>query len=165
MKKIKISKNERAEVKRQNIAVSQSGSGLFLFQNKNKDATLQLPKQSFDNKKWVGPNETWQGDSFFLKMIPKEAILVKTIISPDEQKKQEQIKKEEGKMLNENKLILDQPDQITTDGRVEHLVPSDEESINENENKNKKKKVKSESKSNKDKLLTEDPIAGVIIID
>lgn len=162
MKKINISKNERAEVKRQNLSVSQAGSGLFLFKNKNQEATLQLPKQSFDNKKWVGPNETWKGDSFFLKMIPKEAILVKTIISPDEQKRQEQ-QKEEGKMLNENKLILDQPDQITTEGKIEHSIPS-EECIEINENKSKKKKTKSESKSNKEKLLTEDPIAGVTII-
>lgn len=154
MKKNKMDKRTRTEVKNKNLSESLKGSGLFLFKNRSSTASLQLPKMSSDGKKWVEPNQTWQGDSFFLKMIPREAVLVKTIISPDQQKKE--------KEMNENKLLLDQPDQVTSEGKVEHVVPDECGQINE-ETKNKKKKT--ENKKNGKKLLTEDPIAGVVIVE
>jgi len=157
MKKSNMTKQERKEVKKQNLEESQSGTGLFVFKNKSAQATLQLPKVSFDGKKWIGPNQTWKGDSFFLKMIPREATLVKTLISPDQQKKNEEAK------TMENKLLLDQPDQITPDGKLEHVVDS-EESVELNETAKKKKKTKNENKNQDKTLLTEDPIAGVTII-
>lgn len=157
MKKDNSNKTKRTETKKTQLIESQKGVGLFLFKNRNKEASLQLPKVSFDGKRWVGPNENWQGDSFFLKMIPKEAILVKTLISPDEEKQKENNNMEE-------KLILDQPDQITNDGKVEHVVESqDVVEINEN-TKKRKKRNKNESNVESNKLLTEDPIAGVTII-
>jgi hypothetical protein len=152
MKKNKMGKRERTEIKNKNLAESLKGSGLFLFKNRSNTASIQLPKMSSDGKKWVEPNQTWQGDSFFLKMIPREALLIKTIISPDQQKKEEE--------MNENKLLLDQPDQVTSEGKVEHVVPSEECVLNEDT----KKKNKTEGKKNGKKLLTEDPIAGVSII-
>lgn len=152
MRKIKMDKRARTEMKNKNLAESLKGSGLFLFKNRSNTASIQLQKVSSDGKKWVEPNQTWQGDSFFLKMIPTEALLVKTLISPDQQKKEEEMK--------ENKLLLDQPDQVTSEGKVEHVVPSEECVLNEDA----KKKNKTESKKNGKKLLTEDPIAGVSII-
>lgn len=159
MKKNNANKKERAQFKKNIIAESQKGLGLFIFKNKNKEASLQLPKLSEDGKKWIGPNETWRGDSFFLRMIPKEALLVKTIISPDQQKNQEK----EDKKMNEEKLILDQPDQITSEGKVEH-VASNEKLVDLSENTKKRKRKKNENSENQKKLLTEDPIAGVTII-
>lgn len=157
MKKNNMTKQERREVKKQNLAESQSGTGLFIFKNKSSQATLQLPKVSFDGKKWIEPNQTWKGDSFFLKMIPREASLVKTLISPDQQKKNEEAK------AMESKLLLDQPDQITPEGKLEHVIDSGD-AVELNETTKKKKKTKNENE-NKDKtLLTEDPIAGVTII-
>lgn len=155
MKKDNSNKTQRAEIKKTKLEESQKGLGLFLFRNRNKEASLQLPKISFDGKKWVGPNETWKGDSFFLKMIPKEAILIETLLSPNEEKQKENKNMEE-------KLILDQPDQITNDGKVEHIVSQDVVEINENTKKRKKRKNESNEETNK--LLTEDPIAGVTII-
>jgi hypothetical protein len=158
MKKNNTSKKEKAEIKKNNLTESQSGSGLFLFQNKSNQASLQLPKTSYDGKKWIEPNQTWQGDSFFFKLVPREAILVKTIISPDQQKKEK-----ENAIMNEEKLILDQPDQVTTEGKIEHLVSNDDV-VEINENSKKKRKIKNENSSENNKLLTEDPIAGVTII-
>lgn len=158
MKKNNTTKKDRSELKKNIVLNSQKGLGIFVFKNRSNEATLQLPKTSLDGKKWVGPNQTWQGDSFFLKMIPKEAVLVETIESPDEQKQKE-------KKMNEEKLILDQPDQITTEGKVEHVATSTElVDLNEEENNKKKRKTKNENSSSKSKLLTEDPIAGVTII-
>lgn len=144
-----MTKAQRTEVKKQALSDSLSGAGLFIFKNKT-NASLQLPKKSFDGKKWIEPNQTWKGDSFFFKMVPREALLVKTLISPDQQLEQ----KKEAKM--EEKLLLDQPDQVTPDGQVEHVVCSDNVTLTEN---TKKKKSKSDKK-----LLTEDPVAGVTII-
>lgn len=148
MKKSKIDKKERTEIKKKNIADSMLGQGLFIFKNKGQ-ATLQLPKMSFDGKRWIEPGQTWKGDSFFLKMIPREAALVKTLINPNDQK--------ESKM--EEKLLLDQPEQVTSEGQIEHVVANTEESLTEG-TKNKKKRSKKQSQS----LLTEDPVAGVTII-
>lgn len=152
MRKNNTNKKQRYELQRQKVSASLNGTGLFLFKNKT-NASLQLPKKSSDGKVWVEPNQTWRGDSFFLKMIPQEAVLVETIESPNQT--------EEANM-SEEKLILDQPDQITTDGKLEHIV-SNEPAVLTEETK-KKKKTKTESKNKENKLLTEDPIAGVTII-
>lgn len=140
-------KQQRDKIKKDNIEQIQKGTGLFLFKNKSNFATLELPKKSKDGKKWVQPNETWQGDSYFLKMIPKEAILLKTIESPMKEEK-----------MSEEKLILDQPETITTDGTVEHVVEEKDVKINEQTKKTRTKK-------SKNKLLTEDPTGSVVIID
>lgn len=151
-KKIKGStKQQRDQIRKNNIEVQQKGEGLFIFKNRSSFATLELLKKSKDGKKWVGPNETWQGDSYFLKMVPREAILVQTLINPKQETKEDN--------MSDNKLLLDQPDQVTSDGRVEHFVPNEEQQINE------QVPVKSENKKkSKETLLTEDPLAGVTII-
>lgn len=153
MRKNNTNKKQRYELQRQKVSASLNGTGLFLFKNKT-NASLQLPKKSSDGKVWVEPNQTWQGDSFFLKMIPQEAVLVETIESPNQT--------EEANM-SEEKLILDQPDQITTEGKLEHIVSNEPVVISEETTK-KKRKTKTESKNKENKLLTEDPIAGVTII-
>jgi hypothetical protein len=122
----------------------QSGSGLFLFRNRSKVASLELPKVSADGKKWIEPGQTWKGDSYFMSLVPREATLVETLTEQ---------KKEEVKM--QDRLILDQPDQVTTAGKVEHAVVQDEVAINE---------VGPHEAKTKDKLLTEDPLSGVTII-
>lgn len=140
----KLNKFERTEQKKKALEYHQTGSGMFVFKNRSNVASLELPKVSADGKKWVGPNQTWKGDSYYLMMVPKEAVLVESL---------EVQKKEESKTMAE-KLILDQPDQITTSGRVEHSVV-DEFQINE---------VAPIDQKIKDILITEDPLAGVTII-
>lgn len=143
-RKPKANKLERAEQKRKLIEYRQAGTGLFLFRNRSQVASLELPKISADGKKWVNPNETWKGDSYFFSMVPREAMLVETITEQ---------KKEETKM--QDKLILDQPDQITTAGKIEHSVTAEEMQVNE---------IISQEIELKEKLITEDPLSGVTII-
>jgi len=145
MRKIKKTKLEKTIEKKERIAYLQKGTGIFLFRNKNKDASLELPKISKDGKKWVEPNGTWEGDSYFLSMVPKEAVIVKNL--------EENMPREEIKM--EEKLILDQPEQITKEGKVEHKIKK-ELPLNE--------VSPQEENEDKEKLLTEDPLAGVTII-
>jgi hypothetical protein len=142
----KANKYERTEQKKKLLEYHQSGTGLYRFKNRSSVASLELPKLSREGKKWVGPNDTWEGDSYFLSMVPKDAIVVESISSP---------KKEEQKMPE--KLILDQPDQITRSGKVEHSVVGEDLPLNETG-------AGEDNVSAKERLFTEDPMSGITII-
>lgn len=150
MKKIgkKSNKYERTEQKRKLVEYHQGGTGIYRFRNRSSVASLELPKPSLDGKKWIQPNGTWEGDSYFLSMVPKDAILVEAISVGDANK--------ESRMPE--KLILDQPDTVTVVGKVEQTVVQDELSLNETNPKEE------DNNSLKEKLLTEDPLSGVTII-
>jgi lipoate-protein ligase A len=141
----KANKLERAEQKRRAVEYHQAGTGMYLFRNRSSIASLDLPKVSADGKKWVGPSQTWKGDSYFMSMVPRDAVLVESLC--------ENNNKEESKV--EDKLILDQPEQVTSCGKVEHSVSEDLPEIVESFPKNSK---------SKERLITEDPLAGVTII-
>lgn len=140
----KTNKIERAEQKRKAIEYHQAGTGMYVFKNRNVAASLELPKVSADGKKWVGPGETWKGDSYYLAMVPREALIVESLCEN---------KKEETTM--NDKLILDQPDQITASGKVEHNAEAEAAPINE---------ATPPNLEGKERLITEDPLAGVTII-
>jgi hypothetical protein len=67
----KLNKFERTEQKKKVLEYHQAGSGMFVFKNRSNVASLELPKVSADGKKWVGPNQTWKGDIYYLMMVPK----------------------------------------------------------------------------------------------
>ena len=134
------------------IAYRTQGTGLYIYRNRTQ-ATLQLPKKSSDGKTVVGPNEEWQGDNYFMFMLSppvSEAVLVKDIsdtLQPQKQEKQQ---------MNE-KLILDQPDKVTTEGTVEQVMVSKAKPINEANPATKQV-------SSKEVLLNDDASDGVEII-
>jgi hypothetical protein len=140
----KANKLERAEQKRKAVEYHQSGTGMYLFRNRSAVASLDLPKVSADGKKWIGPGQTWKGDSYFMSMVPREAVLVESLCENN---------KEETKV--EEKLILDQPEQITSSGKVEHAVADDLPKVVESS---------PEEPKSEERLITEDPLAGVTII-
>jgi hypothetical protein len=141
----KANRYERAEQNKRILEYHQEGTGLYRFRNRSSVASLELPKPSRDGKRWVGPNGTWEGDSYFLSMVPKEAVLVEALTAPDNK---------EQKMPE--KLILDQPEQITRSGKVEHSVVREDLPLNET--------GPSDETEDKEKLFTEDPMAGITII-
>lgn len=145
------SKIERSAENKRVVAYHQKGDGLFLFRNRSQTATLSLPKASVDGVRTVGPynpkvpgSGEWKGNSYFFQLVPRDAILIETITAP-------------GEILMENKLILDQPDQVTNAGPVEHVVETDLP-LNENPNKGTEQQ-------SAEVLLTEDPLEGVTIIN
>lgn len=142
----KTNRLERSEQKRKTVEYHQAGTGMYLFRNRSSVASLELPKVSADGKKWVEPGKTWKGDSYYLTMVPKEAVLVESLCEQA---------KEEVKM--NDKLILDQPDQVTSSGRVEHIVGDDNRPINE-------ATPHEDALKKREKLITEDPLAGITII-
>lgn len=145
-----VTKMEQLANREKLIQHHQKGEGLFLFKNRSKVADLTLPKASADGKKVVAPDGEFEGDSYFLKFVPKEVVIVKTIRSPQQDR--------EEKIMTENKLILDQPEQVTEKGTVEHVQTNAPTAQPLNEQPGGL--VPNEGK----KLLNEDPMDGVTII-
>lgn len=90
------------------------GYGRFIYQNRH-NATLGLPKVSLDGKKSLAPFETFEGDDYFMSLVPTDLRLVQIICSAEEAKKK----------MAADKLILDQPDQVNAKGKVEHVIVPD----------------------------------------
>jgi hypothetical protein len=68
----------------------------------------------------------------------------------------DKISQEQGTVMTEQKLILDQPDTITNKGKIEHVVANDQplQSLND----------ACAAKPNKDILISENPLDGIAII-
>ena len=145
-------KYELRELKRLKIEQATKGEGLYLFVN-NTRGDLILPKPIIINGvviKSIPPGRTFEGDSYYFYMMKTNQIrLIKTIMDPNS------LKRKEENMLEE-KLILDQPDRYTQQGKTEHVVPSKKDQLNENQPDNNKKPA--------DTLINEDPMAGVEIM-
>ncbi len=133
--------------RRHNIERAFELSGKRNVYRNNTKGTLTLPKPSFDGKLFVEPNDTWEGDESYMYMVQSsnEAKLV-SVSTPTQ----------EVNTMPE-KLILDQPDTVTTAGKVEHVLVT-EPTV---------KKLNEETPTpnpTKEVLLTEDPMEGLEII-
>ena len=129
------------------VKTYQEGKGSFIYQN-NTSGTLILPKISAEGKSSVEKGENWSGDDYYMNMVSAgEALLVEVI--QDKEQKMENI--------NEEKLILDQPETITEKGVVEQIVVSPLAKV-------KKAVSLTEEEIPEDILLNEDPLAGVEIL-
>lgn len=148
---MKLSKYEAREYRKKKLERALKGEGLYVFRNASK-ADLFLPKPAQNNVKMVPPGGEFQGDSYFLEMVKTNQIrLVRVLISPEEERK--------SKM--EEKLIVDQPDTITQEGKVEHVVVKEVKPLNETGNCC----GKCENIKPVDVLINEDPMDGVDILE
>ena len=136
------------------------GEGRYIFEN-NTTGDFQLPKPSLSGGQWVKKGATFQGDSFFLKLVPQYLKLITEVSAPP---KKENI----NESTESSKLLLDQPDIITQSGKVEHIVESQEDTQLNDSTENKITHAASCTcdTCSDQMLLTEDPMDGVdIIID
>lgn len=168
MKYRKFNKYEKKEVRAEMLANALHGEGLYLFRN-NTDATITLPRPTKSGLRVVGARKEFQGDNYYMQLVRQGLLrLVKEIQSPEaeraalalqeaEEEASQVTTTSEVKPLNEQKLILDQPDQITEQGKVEHVVakPQPQQKLNEN-NKSKEKP--------QPVLLNENPVEGGFVI-
>lgn len=146
----KLNRLERREVQKQKLASSLAGGGLFIYENNTK-GTLKLPKPTASGKLVVAPKEQFQGDSYFMSLVKPPNNLLKLIQVVTENLPKTQIMESN---MNEEKLILDQPDRVTSEGTVEQVVTTQQKKLNEVEKSEPQKEI----------LLTEDPMDGVEII-
>lgn len=158
----KLSKMHRSQVldmKRKKAADAVKGDGVYLFVN-NTRGDLTLPKPPLKGPNPVPPGRTFEGDSYFMCLMKTNDVRLIQVIKPAEVKAVATLpalpnlitEKEENMS---QKLILDQPETFTHQGKVEHTVP-DGPNVKLNENQPLQKPA--------DRLLTEDPLEGVEII-
>jgi len=147
----RVNRMEKLSERRSKLEYYQKGSGLYVYRNRT-NATLMLPKPTPSGVKSVEPGKEWQGDDYYMKMIGEgQASLVRVIVPPTPQN---QIVEEKEDVMPE-KLILDQPDQITTNGKVEHVVVTPETLKMESNPVEEKKR---------EALINEDPMEGIQIL-
>lgn len=130
----------------------QVGKGYFLYEN-NTGGTLMLPKATASGIRQIeAPNPRipgsgrFQGDDYFMSLVRSNMLrLIKTL------------RTEEEETMNEEKLILDQPDTITEAGQVEHVAaPKLKQPLHEGEGDEGEDPVV---------LLNENPMDDVEILD
>lgn len=141
-----MNRYEQMVVQKEKLNYVLQGSGSFVFRNITS-GSLMLPKESADGKLHVAANEEFQGDNYFMSLVPRDCVLVRVL---DEEKT----------MLNEEKLILDQPERVTNEGVVEQVVVDPKAK----KKPTKKQQPQREHKQELDVLLNEDPMAGVQIL-
>lgn len=165
----KMNRYERMMRHQQKVEASLKGSGLYVYEN-NSNSSLTLPKPLPDGRKEIGPREQFEGDSYYMMLVkpplhmlryikeisPAEGSLsvtnepvVETVINEETQKLENEVEMHSGE-----KLILDQPDIVTNEGTVEHLVKQKGGQLNDAQ----------ENELSKEILLNENPMDGVEII-
>lgn len=145
----KASRYERQGQRREFLEHVLKGEGLYVYRNRHKEATLELPKPTKSGRSTIGAGQEWQGDNYYMSLVRSgDALLVREIYSPEQEKQ-----------MNEQKLIVDQPDMVTTEGTVEHVIPTarpGQQPLAEGQPGNPEEK--------KDVLLNEEPFSGINII-
>lgn len=128
--------------RRERVANALQGEGLYIWKNNTK-GDLYLPKPSKEGMKVIPAGCQFTGDSYFEKMMKtNEVVQIRTI--------------QERNVMSEEKLILDQPDFVTSKGKLEHVITQATP---------KKEEVKPvEGTTTQETLLTDDAMDGVEII-
>jgi hypothetical protein len=152
MRRTKLSRYEKKKAQEERRKNNLSGTGVYIYEN-NTDADLNLPKPTETGIRNVGPRKRFEGDSYYMQWVGSPMNLLRLIeqVLPTEKENQ----------MQEKKLILDQPDTVNNQGKVEHVVsdqaPQTQESLNDNTQPNPNIKKP-------DVLLNESPVDGVEII-
>ena len=144
---MKLNKYEMREIRAAKLKESLHGEGLYLYEN-NTEGDMMLPKPTASGLNKVGPRGQFQGDNYYMSLVrSNQCKLIKELVSPEQEKAMKE---------KREKLLLDQPDIITEQGKIEYVVEDDQvQPINETDDG---------EGSQPEVLLNEDPIDGVDII-
>jgi hypothetical protein len=152
MKRIKLTRQEKRNLQHEKLKNSLNGTGRFVFEN-NTDGDLNLPKATDNGLRNIGPRKRFEGDSYYMNWVGPPMNLLRLIEEVVPQRPEKEIT-----VTEEKKLILDQPDTVNNQGKIEHVVTDDvvpQQSLNDSTDSNQKKP---------DVLLNESPVDGVEII-
>jgi hypothetical protein len=111
MKHRKFNRYEKKEIRHAQITNALAGSGLYLYENR-QNADLTLPRPTRSGLRSVGPKQQFQGDDYYLQLVRTGYLKLINVIQTPEQEAN----------MNEQKLILDQPDKVTHQGKVEQVA-------------------------------------------
>jgi hypothetical protein len=148
-----MNRYEKREANREKLRTCLHGEGLYLYEN-TSSGDLYLPKPLPGGQTVVAPKKQFEGDNYYMKLVGSGLKIVQVIRSPEAH---ESLFNEEVAM--NDKLILDQPNTITNEGQVEHVVKkaAKVQPINDN-HAHKPQQVQPQV------LINEDPISGVDIL-
>ena len=166
----KLNRYEKKTLNAKILEESLHGEGLYLYEN-NSDAQLTLPRPTKSGLRIIGARAQFQGDNYYMQLVRSGHLrFIKELESPEAQKTNLESKEEtevvaetevatdqlnEVNMEKEEKLILDQPETVTTEGTVENVAAKPECSEG----------TKCDGKK-PDVLLNEDPVDdGFLIIE
>lgn len=115
MKHQKFNKYEKKEIRRENIAQAMSGAGVYIYQNSSSASELSLPRPTKSGVRKVSAGGQFQGDDYYMQFVKTGILRLVEVLQTPEQEKEVQ-------MLEEQKLLLDQPERVTNEGTVENVV-------------------------------------------
>ena len=147
MRRLRLSKQDRSNIRKAKMEVKLGGEGLYIYEN-NSSGTLNLPKPSKEGYKTISRKGRFTGDNYFMFLVKTGDLRqIDIIMSPE---KERELKK------MEEKLILDQPNTVTNKGVVEHIVETTPVApLHDNVEADEKKK---------DVLINENPLDGIVIL-
>lgn len=151
MSKSRFNRAEKKLERNTRLEEALHGEGVILYRNHTK-SDINLPKPANNGQKWIGPGKEFQGDTYFRQLVGKGGLSeVRIIIDPNAKANSERM------IMEEEKLMLDQPDRVTVAGTVETIIQKPKvQKINET---TPQKNLKQES------LIVEDPMGGVEILN
>lgn len=149
----KLNKIEKRDINLKRVKNNLIGSGIYIYEN-NTNSDLALPKPAINGQMSIAPKKRFEGDSYFLSLVGHPNHLLRLI---------EEITPKDGLAIVHNikennmsqQLILDQPDSITTNGKIERVVTDPCKVINDSQ----------QSIESPEILLNESPIEGLEIIN
>lgn len=155
----KLNRYQRREVNAEKLKNNMGGTGVYIYEN-NTDGDLKLPKPTDSGLRMIGPRKRFQGDSYFMSWVGSPMNLLRLVEEVVPKKTHQEIQQQKQEMLNEgnmqDKLILDQPDTITNNGKIERVVVQPNQiPLND---------VTDPAQKKPEVLLTEDPLDGMEII-
>ena len=129
MKYQKFNKYEKKEIRSAQIASAMAGGGLYIYENSSREAELTLPRPTKTGVRKVAARGRFQGDDYYMQLVKTGFLRLVEVLQTPEQER-------EAAMLEEQKLILDQPDRVTNKGKVEQVVEkkSPKQKLNEGGN-------------------------------
>jgi hypothetical protein len=171
----RMTRLERMTDNKARMEYYQQGKGSYVFRN-HRPSSLSLPKPAKlvtgETTKEIQGGQEFIGDDYFMSLVrTNEVRLVRTLEEPkkteapqpevlkeavEAQPAKPAVGKEEN--MNEEKLIVDQPDRVTNEGTVEQVrKPGQDKGVKLNEGQ-------PQTDQGNDVLLNDSPIDGVEIL-
>jgi hypothetical protein len=107
MSRRKLSRYENQMKKLALMDEVQAGSGVFLYEN-NTSGTLMLPRKTKSGLREIGPRAQFQGDSYYMSLVPTALRLVKTIQAAEQPKQKEVLLEEDHNFVSKEKIQVGQ---------------------------------------------------------
>ena len=116
----RMNKYEKREMHAEKLKNAMSGTGIYIYEN-NTDGDLKLPKATDSGIRTIGPRKRFQGDSYYMSCVGNPMNLLRLVETVVPKMTSQQLREIQEKNMAD-KLILDQPDTITFEGKVEHVA-------------------------------------------